>query len=49
MSEVDNVEPEPLMPLASVADGLDVKIAAELLERAGVEGVSSVRVGCSRR
>jgi putative transposase len=34
-----------LMPLASAADGLDVKIAAELLERAQAEGVSLVGQG----
>ncbi len=33
------------MPLASTADGLDVKIAAELLERARAEGVSLVGQG----
>ena len=45
MSEVDSPEPKPLMPLASTADGLDVKIAAELLERARAEGVSLVGQG----
>lgn len=45
MSEVDSPEPKPLMPLASAADGLDVKIAAELLERARAEGVSLVGQG----
>jgi putative transposase len=45
VSEVDSPEPKPLMPLASAADGLDVKIAAELLERAQAEGVSLVGQG----
>jgi putative transposase len=45
VSEVDSPEPKPLMPLASAADGLDVKIAAELLERARAEGVSLVGQG----
>ena len=48
MSEVDSTEPKPLVPLvplASPTDDLDVKIAAELLERARVEGVSLVGQG----
>jgi transposase-like protein len=39
---VDSAEPKPL---ASAADGLDVKIASELLEQARVEGVSLVGQG----
>jgi transposase-like protein len=42
---VDGAEPDPLTPLASAADGLDVKIAAELLQRACAEGVSLVGQG----
>ena len=42
MSEVDSAEPKPL---ASTVDGLDVRIASELLERARVEGVSLVGQG----
>lgn len=45
MSEVDSVEPKPAVPLTSAAGGLDVKIAAELLERARAEGVSLVGSG----
>jgi len=45
VSEVDSLEPDPLMPLVSAADGLDVKIAAELLELARAEGVSLVGRG----
>ena len=45
MSEVDSPEPKPLMPLSAAADGLDVRIAAELLERARAEGVSLVGQG----
>jgi transposase-like protein len=42
---VDSPEPEPVTRLASAAHGLDVKIAAELLERARAEGVSLVGQG----
>jgi hypothetical protein len=45
VSEVDISEPKPVAPLASAADGLDVKIAAGLLERARAEGVSLVGQG----
>jgi putative transposase len=45
VSEVDSHEPKPVTPLASAADGLDVKIAAELLQRVRVEGVSLVGRG----
>ena len=45
MSEVDSAEPKPSVPLASTADGLDVRIASELLERARAEGVSLVGQG----
>ena len=45
MSEVDSVESKSLVPLTSATGGLDVKIAAELLERARTEGVSLVGQG----
>lgn len=40
MSEVDSSNRDPLTPLVSMADGLDVKFALELLHRACAEGVS---------
>jgi hypothetical protein len=45
VSEVDSAGPKPGVPLMSAAGGLDVKIAAELLERARTEGVSLVGQG----
>lgn len=45
MSEVDSAEQDPVTPLASVADGLGVRTAAELLEQACADGVSLVGQG----
>jgi hypothetical protein len=48
VSKVDHAEPKPLGPLgplASAVGGLNVKIAAELLERARAEGGSLVGQG----
>jgi hypothetical protein len=45
VSEVDNAEQDPVPPLASAADGLGVRTAAELLEQARVDGVSLVGQG----